>query len=728
MNALLKKIGEWPYKISHLWAVGLLSLLTLGLFLPTLHYGFVFDDYPTLLEYPHMHTSAIFFSSCRWISRALQRIGVLIGGLEPVGFRVVNMFVHLAIGLLIYALFITIFQQLKQPWFRARARLLAFLAALLFLIHPAQTQTATYMTQMSTEGVAALVIVLVTLLFVRGIVAIKIGSKIAWYAASFIAAYVGCGSKEIIVVLPGLVLLTDFVLFAQIDLKQFLKRIPLHLLLGAVMFVGLERIGVHVRRIVREAPKVELPNNRGTLITEKPREAIKPNLYRWSQPKILFHYLSIFFCPIGLCFEYGTKLVKSSVAPDVLVPLLFFICLVSGAAVLAMRRLLLPGVFGIAWFLMVMLPRSIAPSQELVCDYKTYIASIGIMMILAPLLVYVIEYVGLCVRASLRQKVVLGGVASFVMVLMASAHVRNLVWKDELTFWSDVIAKVPDRARAHNNLAIAYLLKNDIEMALALFNKSVELDPLYGEPHVNLAHVYERLGERTKAAREYELALVSGEMHPQLFYNLGLFNKNSGAVDLAEKSFRKAIEIRPFYPTARYELAQILYDKKQLAQVIVLCEETIALHATAGLPFDQIYGLALFAAGDTKRALPALLACDTTDPEIAFAAGCCFFDVKDYKAAVQHFEIAHKNNRHDVSIAYNFGQALLEAGQYDYALDVFGRCNNVVDKMPLVPLFKAKCLQKMGRSAETKVLLTQLIKTSGHEEVRRSAQDFLKTI
>ncbi len=728
MNAFLKKIGAWPYNITHAWAMGLLSLLTLGLFLPTLHYGFVFDDYPTLLEYPHMHTSAIFFSSCRWISRALQRLGVVIGGLEPIGFRIVNLAIHLAIGLLLYMLFVSIFQQLKQPWFSTRARLLAFLAALLFLIHPAQTQTATYMTQMGTEGVAALVIVVVILLFVRGIVAVQIWSKIAWYAASFIAAYVGCGSKEIIVVLPGLVMLTDFVLFAQIDLKQFLKRLPLHLLLGAVMFVGLERIGVYVRRIVREAPKVELPNNRGTLITEKPREIIKPNLYRWTQPKILFHYMGIFFWPVGLCFEYGIKLVSGATAPDVLIPLLFFLCLIGGAIVLALRRLLLPSVCGIFWFLMVMLPRSIAPSQELVCDYKTYIASIGIMMILAPLFIYAIEYVSALVRVSLRQKVFLGGIASFVIVLFTSSHVRNLVWKDELVFWSDVVAKVPDRARAYNNLAIAYLLKDDLDAAVANFNKSVEIDPLYGEPHVNLAHVYERLGEREKAASEYELALASGEMHPQLFYNLGLFNKNGGAIDLAEKSFRKAIEIRPFYPTARYELAQILYDKKQFAQVVALCEETFSLKATAALPFLDIYGLALCAAGDSKRALPVLLSCDTTKPEIAFSAGCCLFDAKDFKAAAQHFETAHKKNRHDVRIAYNFGQVLFEIGQYDHALEVFGRCNNVVDQMPLVPLLKAQCLQKLGRGTEAKILLSQIIKTTKHLEVCRSAQDLLKTI
>ncbi len=731
MNGLIKKIGNWPYAITPAIAMSLLSVLTLVLYLPTLHYGFVFDDYPTILEYPHMHNtgwSSIFFSSSRWVARMLQRLGFAIGGMQPVGFRLINLVVHLATGILVYVLINRLCSQLKQSWFKERASLIALVTGALFLVHPVQTQTATYITQMGTEGVAGFFAVLVVVLFVATVLSGNLMRKAALLTVTLAIAYIGCGTKEIIVVLPGLLVLVDALLIAQGDVMTFFRRVPLHLALGCVMFYGLGRVGMDVKGVVHEAPKVELPNNRGNIVTQTFHETIKPNLYRWSQPKILFHYLGIFFWPVGLCFEYGTKIVKSPTAHDVLVPLLMWLVLVATLAWFFVRRAMLPLVFGVSWFLAVMLPRAIAPTQELICDYKTYIASVGIMFILAFIVIYALERGAEFIKTALRQQVFAGSLAGFVCVMTISAHVRNRVWSDEQTFWTDVVTKVPGRSRAYNNLAIAYLVKDDYKQAIFLFEEAVRIDKNYGEPHVNLALIYERLGDRQKAAQHHELALMSGEMHPQLFYNLGLFNKNGGDLALAEKAFRQAIEIKNFYPQARFELAQLLQNSQRYAEVIPLCEETFQLQAESTYPFMELYATALFEINDTKRAKKALMRLDARDPKIAFMLGCCLLDDGQTADSIKYLEIAHTNNRHNVSVAYNFGQALMQTAQYDRALDMLGRCNNVVDQMPFVPYFKARCLQGLGRKVETKELLENIVQTTKHPVVRSNALAFLKTI
>lgn len=711
--------------------ISILTITTFFLFTPTLHFGFVFDDYPTLLEYHPLRLNslgAIPFSSSRWLSRLLQKIGFLIGGMEPVGFRLVNLLLHISAGLLVYVLFISLLEQSKEEWFRGRARLLAFIAAFLFLIHPVQTQTATYITQMGAEGLAGFIVVLVTFFFVRGVQAVEKVRKLSWYGLALAAAYVGCGSKEIIVVLPALVFLTDFLLIAQLDLKKMLPRLALHALLGLSMFFALGRIGTDVPLLVRAAPKEELLCNRGTSITETSRDVIKPNLYRWTQPKVLFHYLSIFFWPAGLCFEYGMRLVKQPFSADVMLPLFFFLLLISASSFLLIKCRFIPLLFGIGWFALVMLPRAIVPSQELVCDYKTYIASIGMMLVLAALGLYGLERLSVLIKNHLGSyfmptTLVMGGI-----LLVGSSHLRNKVWQDEFTFWGDVVAKVPWGARGHNNLGIAYLVKNEINEAISHFKKAVQLDTTYGEPAANLAYLYERLGDRQSATYYYELALASGEQHPQLFYNLALFNKRGNEYSLAERALRHAIHIRPFFPAARFELISLLMEGKRYKEVAQICEETFALNAAIGHPFALFYGKALFELGDAKNALTALRASGDASPDVAFMKGCCLFEMKDYAEAVRCFEVAYHHNRHAVGVAYNFGQALLRIGQYERALEALGRCNRVVDQLPALPLLKARCLYGLGKQEESKKMLTQLIQETNNLAVRKDAQDFLKTI
>ena len=728
---ILNRLGTWwTCKIPHGLAITLLIVLGNLIFLPTLHYAFIFDDYPTILEHHLTYMTpfgGLFFSSSRWISRVLHKCGFMIGGMEPIGFRIINLIVHVSSGILLYVLLVMILQRLDQEWFRARARLIALLAAILFIIHPAQTQTATYITQMSTEGLAGLITILVTTLFVRGVLCSSIGEKLCWYAMALYTTYVGAGSKEIIVVLPVLILFLDFTLLAQINWKQFFWRLPIHGLIATTLFFGLARVGMHVQRVAREAPQLTVPSNRGAAATDVPKGTIHPNLYRWTQPKILFHYLTIFFWPRNLCFEYDIKIVSTPIAPDVFIPLLMWLIIIGGLGILAWRKKNLPIVFGIGWFLAVMLPRAIAPSQELVCDYKTYLASLGIMLIIASLLLYIIEYLTET-STTARQTKRTCSLLIIVVLMMVGAYTRNLVWRNEQTFWHDVITKFPARARAHNNLAIAYLEQGNIPQALVHFTAAIQYDGTYGEPHVNLALMYERIGNAKKAAHHYHLALASGEMHPQLFYNLGIFNKNLGDLNLAEQNMRQAVELRPFFPQARHILAQILYSKKQYAETIKLCEETFMLQATDKYPFNKIYGLALFDSGKLSQAIQPLQACNPQEPDIAFALGCCFLDSKKFAAAAQHLATAYTYNRHDIGVAYNLGQALLATKEYAKALESFGRCNNVINELPFVPLFQARCHQGLGNSEEATRLLKNIIQTNKNEAVRKDAQRFLKNI
>src|SRR5205085_5114509 len=118
--------------------------------------------------------------------------------LDVTGYRVLSLAVHLAAGL---ALFGVIRRTLMSEWLRDRfgaaATPLAFAAALVWTVHPLNTEAVTYVVQRG-ESLAGLFLLLTLYCAIRG-----------WHAAAVTACALGMGSKETMIVAPALVVLWD---------------------------------------------------------------------------------------------------------------------------------------------------------------------------------------------------------------------------------------------------------------------------------------------------------------------------------------------------------------------------------------------------------------------------------------------------------------------------------------------------------------------------------------
>ena len=135
--------------------------------------------------------------------------------------------------------------------------------------------------------------------------------------------------------------------------------------------------------------------------------------------------------------------------------------------------------FGILWFFLWLLPtNSILPRLDVANDRQLYIAMAGPAWLLAYALGKAAIRWGM--RTPLAAAVVL------CVGLGAATHARNRVYADELTFWSDVVAKSPDNPRAHNNLGYALALAHRDDEAEIEFRRSIELDPTYFKAAINL--------------------------------------------------------------------------------------------------------------------------------------------------------------------------------------------------------------------------------------------------
>jgi hypothetical protein len=137
-------------------------LLTAIVYLPALDAGFVFDDRINIEQASGVHWTEVspgviggLLDSTliprRVVANASFALNHLAGGLAPRGYHLVNVLIHLAVGLtLAWAAFLYL-----RMVFPARERqqlgMAAVVPVVLFLVHPLNTQAVTYVVQRMTS-------------------------------------------------------------------------------------------------------------------------------------------------------------------------------------------------------------------------------------------------------------------------------------------------------------------------------------------------------------------------------------------------------------------------------------------------------------------------------------------------------------------------------------------------------------------------------------------------
>lgn len=339
-----------------------LSFIAFIVYLPSLWYGFVFDDFPTITQYQHVRVidfAGQFFGNPRWLSRLLNQVTYHFGGTNPFAYRIVNVLMHVFAGIMVFAIVHRLLSVVKKNAFaKTYALLISTMTTMLFFLHPIQTQTVTYITQMRLEGLVVLFSCAVLLTFVYGATAQTVNRRRWWYAGSFVLMAFAGGTKEIIVVLPVLLMLVDWFFLSEGDWATFKTRLWVHGAYCLVLYGIMFRYGFLTPQNIAAVAATPLHNNRGNVLTGAPAELIKPYFFAMTQFKILLHYLGVFFWPFGLCFDYDTKLATSFFNLDVFFPFLGVCALLGGTWWLYRKNRTSFAVFGLVWFLIAMLPRT----------------------------------------------------------------------------------------------------------------------------------------------------------------------------------------------------------------------------------------------------------------------------------------------------------------------------------------------------------------------------------
>ncbi|KKP24377.1 MAG: Tetratricopeptide TPR_1 repeat-containing protein [candidate division TM6 bacterium GW2011_GWF2_28_16] len=717
----------------------LISLFTVILYWPTLKYPFIYDDMPTITENFHVikgnYLNNIFFAFNRWISRFLHSYIYKLWGENPTPFRVFNLAMHITIGLLIFFTLKKLFNNLnKNSFLKTHAYLISFFTSTLFLLHPTQTQTVTYITQMSLEGLTNLFIFLVITSFVYASFTQNKFIKYFLYFISIIFTVFAAGTKEIIIILPFLVLLIDICFISQGNFKSLKKRLLIHALIFLSLFITLNSFGFKPVKFTIELTQAPLNNNRGNILTSNIDEKITSYNYFITQFKILTHYLRIYFWPKPLAFDYGHKLTLSIFNLDFILPFIFILFLILLSVYLFIKDKTNFISFGLAWFFIGILPRaSFIPSTELICDYKTYISSFGAIFLISVIIIYLFTKIIVYLKKYIfipERNTLFSLLLIFILISSYTTNSQYKIWQSELVYWQHAVNTAPNKANLWNNLGVALSGLNRIDDSINAYKKACELDKTYAEPIINLAFHYQARGDYDLAMNEYSKAINLSEFHPEMYLNLGSLHLTKKAYKPAEICFDLALKYRPYYSRAHFNKG-LMYEQQNMFDKALECYENAINGNMQTTQFYYQHAITAQKLGKLDLAINSLEEAKQIDPfylNTTFILASIYYQKHDYKNAAINFELTYKKEPNNTVNIYNLAQSLLNLREYNKALELFKLCEHDTQTFPYTKLHIAKCLNEVNQKQDSINLLNNLIKNPPHLGVKNDAISLLKEI
>ena len=700
-----------------------LVFLTGLIYYPSLTYDFQFDDIANITKHfniRHYAFKDLIFSGTRWISYWLNSLHYKIDKFHPFSYRLGNVIIHTLNGLLIFFILLTVFTRLsKKSFFTRNAFSLSFLTSLLFLLHPVQTQTVSYVIQGQLEGLSAFFSLSMILSFLW----ISYSSNLVQYILStilfFMLAILSTGSKEIAIVIPALILLVDWFFVARGNWQSLKNRLWFHsvntiTILGIYLYLLKPKFFIELFGL-----KMEVGNNLGNIITNTHDQMITPLHFFISQFKVILHYLWIFIWPLNISVEYDWVLVKSFFSPDCLFPFLALFCM--GFILFKLLQQNPTNIIGFAalWFAINILPRSsIMPSPELLVDYKTYLASFGWLLIISITIIKLFDSLKWYSAKfkSFANRYQLSYIMTTVIIVVlgfGTVH-RNTIWRSGIDFWANVVDNAPGKARAYNNYGVELSQKlAKFAESIPYFQHAINMDKNYRDPYNNLAVAYAATHQLDKAIDTLNLSLRINPYYPEAYNNIASFMIEKKDFEQAKKALSLALQLRPYYGKAYFNLGRVFMEEgeseKALEAFRKACMEA-DLDNEAGFfgyakccLYLQKYEEGIYAC---KKALE----CNPENQEMEFNLANAYYLMNDFDNATKVYEQMIRKYPQDAKIWYNLAETHFSAGRTVDALNCFEKLRKNPAISPNLYIRIAACYEKIGNPQRAKHTLEELLR------------------
>jgi tetratricopeptide (TPR) repeat protein len=222
-------------------------------------------------------------------------------------------------------------------------------------------------------------------------------------------------------------------------------------------------------------------------------------------------------------------------------------------------------VFGVAWFLLFLLPSSAVALAEHMAEHRVYESSVGFFL-LCGLFAQRIEP-----RAPRALPAALGVVA---LIFGGATVMRNRVWSDPLALWREASHRAPDVWAARYAYGDALREHGDCPAAIVEYRAAIDRWSAEPRAHENLAICLSSLHRTEEARREFDEALRLDPRNAGFLNNLGVFEASLDHRAEARRRFNEALELAADDVRARQHLVELdQADPAQRGEAERLCAE-----------------------------------------------------------------------------------------------------------------------------------------------------------
>lgn len=512
-----------------IYAAGLVTALfaAFEVYWPAIHGPFLLDD--THLTY--MRPDAADIPLRAWVSqlRPLLMFSYWLnyqqsGAQNTFGYHVFNVLLHF-----FNAIFIFLAVRRVLSWAgveETRARILSFFAAGLFLLHPVQTESVSYIASRS-ETLSVFFVLAALVVYLSRKTAVASIPRILALLALFAAAAL---SKEHTVVLPALFILTDYYWNFEFSPSVIWRNWKLYVPIAAGSLFAL----LGILRILR-----------GNQSAGFQIQGLTWYEYFFTECRVIWDYIRLFVFPFGQNLDPDIDISGGITAHGAIIGLAGLLA----ASVLAWiyRRRFPIASYGWFAFLILLAPTSsFVPIYDPMAERRMYLPFIGLLLI-------TVEFLR---RWKASRNVLIGSLAVVLVAEGAITYQRNLPWGNAIEIWKDTVSKSPRKLRPRFQLAFAEFQAGACADSVDEFQRAATLEPPTYDLLLDWALAYDCAGNPQQAIAKLQQAAAEhpdGHLYSQIGMEYGKIGKYPEALD----ALATAQRLDPGFAMTYYYLGNI---------------------------------------------------------------------------------------------------------------------------------------------------------------------------
>jgi Flp pilus assembly protein TadD len=636
-------------RFSDLTLMAFLALAAALPYLNTLRNGLVSDDEMQVLQNPYIrnfhHLAKIFTTQATSyvpgmpnFYRPLMNVAYLlcyqVFGPRPFGFHLLNVVLNVAVVCALFLFTKRMFQD----------RNLAFLAAVLFAIHPVHTEAVAWIAAHPDLQLGLLYL----LTFWLFLAVARPGGKFSYLAQLAMAGSFALTifSKEPAVTLPLLATIYEHFYRADREETTPAQKVSRYAVLWLLTVL-------YLLFRVRVLGGLSSGANMGQLTWYQTFVSASALLgqYVW---ELLWPVDLRVFCPFhkpsGL---FNPAAVGGVVALAVCCALFFFLW-----------RRAKPLSFALLWMLLPLAP-VLNPRWMPISAFEErylYLPSVGFCWLLAW------GFLRLQARASARGAVWSRALATSFTILVALCSfrivTRNRDWRNDFTLYANTLAACPDAYYIRKDLGSAYWQIGDAESAEREWRKTLEVAPQATMALSGLGLVYLKKQHYSEAIEFFKKALEFYPYNAEARLYLGVTYMDTHSLELAEPELRTAVSLFPLNSNARNALGKLYLDEGRTAEAEEQFRQSVEIEPTI-MGYGSL-GLIHWHRGDVKLAEQEwreALRLAPNDSSILNNLGLVCTNQGRYAEAVSFFHKAIELKPNDPSPHLNLGIAYGATGQ-----------------------------------------------------------------